>query len=73
MIREMKEKICSFCGHRDADIAGVFIWQFCDTRVKMDAKRTMCRAKSRNNKGLVDEYRRPKLAYYVVRDLFGEK
>lgn len=57
----------------DEDIAGVFIWQFCDTRVKMGAKRTMRRAKSRNNKGLVDEYRRPKLAYYTVREIFNNK
>ncbi|MBR0365433.1 MAG: beta-glucuronidase [Clostridia bacterium] len=55
----------------DDDIAGVFIWQFCDTRIKADASRHMTRARSRNNKGLVDEYRRPKMAYYEVRKILG--
>ena len=54
----------------DGDIAGVFIWQFCDTRIKADARRHMSRPQSRNNKGLVDEFRRPKMAYYVVKKLF---
>ena len=38
--------------------SGLYIWQFCDV------------PKSRNNKGLVDEYRRPKLAYDVVKGIF---
>ncbi len=46
-------------------IAGSLIWQFCDCRVTdgkwWDRPRTM------NNKGTVDEYRRPKLAYEVVK------
>ena len=53
----------------DDDIAGVFIWQFCDIRIK-GARFQKTRPKERNNKGLVDEYRRPKAAYYVVKRLF---
>ncbi len=49
-------------------ISGIFLWQFCDVRVSEEwfdkRPRTM------NNKGIVDEYRRPKLAYDVVRKLF---
>lgn len=48
--------------------SGVYIWQFCDCRV--------CdswfggRPRTMNNKGIVDEYRRPKLAYEVVKEIF---
>lgn len=48
--------------------SGVYIWQFCDCRV--------CdswfggRPRTMNNKGIVDEYRRPKLSYEVVKNIF---
>lgn len=47
---------------------GVFIWQYADVRVSREwfANRPRCH----NNKGVVDGYRRPKLAYRVVRELF---
>lgn len=53
----------------DEGIAGVFIWQFCDIRIK-GARFSTTRPKERNNKGLVDEYRRPKAAYYTVKRIF---
>ena len=56
----------------DDGIAGVFIWQFCDVRVKWGAQNHMKRPNSRNNKGLVDEYRRPKMAYYAVKEIFSK-
>jgi beta-glucuronidase len=47
------------------DVVGVAIWQFCDVRVTRNwwghRPRTM------NNKGVVDEFRRPKLSYEVVK------
>jgi beta-glucuronidase len=50
------------------DVIGVALWQFCDVRVTQGwwgkRPRTM------NNKGTVDEYRRPKLAYDVVKQRF---
>lgn len=52
----------------DDNVSGVYIWQFCDCRV--------CdswfggRPRTMNNKGIVDEYRRPKLSYEVVKKLF---
>ncbi len=52
-------------------VTGMFIWQFCDTRVTQDVW-PMKRPNSRNNKGLVDEYRRPKMAYYTTKKLFNE-
>ena len=46
----------------------MYIWQFCDIRISEEwwggRPRTM------NNKGVVDEYRRPKLCYEVVKELF---
>ena len=51
-------------------IVGVAIWQFCDVRITFDWWRT--RARTMNNKGTVDEYRRPKLAYEAVKRRFGE-
>lgn len=50
---------------------GMYIWQFCDVRVSRTYW-AIRRPKSRNNKGIVDEYRRPKLAYQVVKDVFSE-
>lgn len=47
---------------------GVYIWQFCDVRVSEEwfEKRPRCM----NNKGVVDEYRRRKLSYTVVKEIF---
>ncbi len=52
----------------DENVSGVYVWQFCDCRV--------CgswfggRPRTMNNKGIVDEYRRPKLAYETVKKIF---
>jgi beta-glucuronidase len=53
----------------NAHVAGCYIWQYCDIRVH--PRRALGRPRSMNNKGLVDEYRRPKSAYYAVRDLYA--
>lgn len=52
----------------DPGCAGVYIWQFADTRVSREWFAN--RPRSYNNKGLLDEYRRPKLAYAAVKRLF---
>lgn len=49
-------------------VAGCFVWQYCDTLVH--PARALRRPRSLNNKGLVDEYRRPKLSYFTVREIF---
>lgn len=54
----------------DKDIAGVFIWQFSDVRV--DESWFGMRPRCENNKGIVDEYRRKKLAFEVVKRHFME-
>ncbi len=49
-------------------INGLALWQFCDCRTYGSA-RALRRPRGFNNKGIVDEYRRPKSAYGVVADL----
>ncbi len=56
-------------------INGTFIWQFCDCRVTEEPDPTgrlwpLTRAGALNNKGVVDRYRRPKLAYDTVKRFF---
>ncbi|MCM1026990.1 MAG: hypothetical protein NC432_11175 [Roseburia sp.] len=50
------------------ETSGVFIWQFCDCRVPDDG--FYGRPRCMNNKGIVDEYRRKKLAYHTIREIF---
>jgi len=52
------------------DVSGVYIWQFCDGRV-CDSWFNI-RPRTMNNKGIVDEYRRPKLAYETVKKIFRD-
>lgn len=55
-------------------VVGACIWQFCDIRVSSESNNglvngytPMGRPRCMNNKGVVDEYRRPKLSYEVVK------
>lgn len=54
----------------DERLTGVFIWQFADCRVTEEGGWFATRARSHNNKGIVDEFRRPKLAYDLVKKMF---
>ncbi|MFP4107039.1 MAG: glycoside hydrolase family 2 protein [Phycisphaerae bacterium] len=49
--------------------AGLSIWQFGDCRTGIT--KAIGRPRHFNNKGVVDEYRRPKEAYYLVKALFS--
>lgn len=53
-------------------LAGLALWQFCDIRASEITARALRRPRGFNNKGIVDEYRRPKLAFHVVRQ-FGKE
>jgi len=46
--------------------AGTYVWQFADMRSDMNINR----ARSFNNKGVVNEHRRPKMAFYAVKSLY---
>ncbi len=62
----LKDCLDSYLSH--SRISGAFIWQFCDVRV--DDEWAMSRPRTMNNKGVVDEFRRPKLAYELVKRKF---
>ena len=49
--------------------SGIYIWQFCDTRISEEWFGT--RPKTMNNKGVVDEYRRRKQSYDIVKKLYA--
>lgn len=55
----------------DRSIVGTFVWQFAD--IRSDTRMFRDRARSFNNKGLVNEYRKPKLAYREVRRIYRQK
>ena len=52
--------------------AGVAIWMFCDTRSFNDY-RIPSRPRGFNNKGLMDEYRRPKMSWNAVTKLLKKQ
>ena len=53
-----------------SECMGVYIWQFCDVRVSSEW--FAGRPREMNNKGVVDEYRRPKAAYGRVKEIFEQ-
>lgn len=52
----------------DKDICGTYIWQYCDIRTAKEME--MGRPRSFNNKGIVNEYRKPKMAYWTVKEIY---
>lgn len=62
----LRDTLSIYQNHQD--VCGTYIWQFCDVRVT-EEEWAMKRPRSMNNKGIVDEYRRPKLAYDVVKKM----
>ena len=70
---EYQAKLISYClklFHSRPEIVGSLIWQFCDVRTAKEANLT--RARGFNNKGLVSEHRKPKLAYFAAQKCFAE-
>lgn len=62
----LERQLTAVCNYPDC--VGVYIWQFCDIRVSDEWFHV--RPRTMNNKGIVDEFRRPKLCYDVVKKLF---
>ncbi len=48
--------------------AGTYVWQYADIRTSKEMGLT--RARNFNNKGILNEYRKPKLAYLAVKELY---
>lgn len=53
------------------DLTGIFVWQFADNRVS-EEEWFLTRPRLHNNKGIMDEFRRPKLAYSTVKRMLHE-
>lgn len=68
--RVLDENLKVYLNH--PDVVGTAIWQFCDVRITEEGGFWRDRPRTMNNKGTVDEYRRPKLAYKVVRERMNE-
>ncbi len=69
---EYQAKLFEYCldlFHLDPMVAGCFIWQYCDIRTAREMG--LNRARSFNNKGLVSEYRKPKAAFFAVKEKFN--
>jgi beta-glucuronidase len=49
-------------------VIGSFIWQFADIRTCLEAG--ISRARGFNNKGIVNEYRKPKMAYFAANEKY---
>ena len=54
--------------YNEPGVVGTYVWQYCDIR----SENELNRARSYNNKGILNEYRRPKLSYYIIKDLYGK-
>ena len=61
---------CLHAFHADPMVTGFYIWQFCDMRTCRQMG--LDRARSYNNKGILNEYRKPKMAYFAVRKAYHE-
>lgn len=64
--KALENQIRAVLDHRE--ICGIYIWQFCDVRVSDEWFGS--RPRTMNNKGIVDEFRRRKMSYDVVKGLF---
>ena len=53
--------------HQDPMIAGFYVWQFANIRTSPDMD--INRVRTFNNKGILDEYRNPKAAYFTIKKL----
>lgn len=65
---EMLDTICRYVMERPR-VSGIALWQFADARTHTSAH-ALGRPRTINDKGTLDEYRRPKLAYDSVRRIF---
>ena len=59
---------CLTLFHKRPEVVGSFVWQFCDIRTCAEMGYT--RARGFNNKGILNEWRRPKAGYYAVKDCY---
>ena len=66
---EYQAELISYClelFHNHPTVCGSYIWQFTDIR----SCNELNRARGFNNKGILNEYRKPKKAYYAMKEKF---
>jgi beta-glucuronidase len=56
--------------HNTDYMRGTYIWQF--TNIRTSPSMDLNRVRYFNNKGIVDEHRNPKAAYFKVKELYGK-
>lgn len=54
---------------KNESVTGLAIWQFCNSRTYAATSGIIVRPRAMNNKGVVDEYRRPKMAWYAIKKM----
>ena len=59
------EEVVKNCLAEDG-VCGTLVWHFCDAPSDKD----LAKANGFNNKGILDAYRRPKMAYYTLKKLY---
>jgi len=69
--RDLIDEVCNYI-EKHPRVNGLALWQFTDGRT-YSAGGVLGRPRAFNNKGTLDEYRRPKLAYDLVKSRFDEK
>ena len=70
---EYQADILSHCVnlfHKDPMMSGFFIWQFTDMRTQ--SAWAISRARGFNNKGILNEHRKPKAAYFAIKKDYHE-
>ena len=68
---EFQRDLLEYClelFHKTDYMCGTYIWQFCNIRTSPTLE--LNRARCFNNKGILDEYRNPKAAYFKVKELY---
>ncbi len=70
---EYQERLLKHCltlFHNDPMVVGFYVWQFCDMRTCLEAG--INRARGFNNKGILNEHRKPKAAYHAIKKLYHD-
>ena len=57
----------------NARYSGVAIWQFCDVRTHLGTTGILSKPRGFNNKGVLDPYRKPKLAWRMICNFLKER
>jgi len=69
---EYQAELLSYCieaFHRSEMVCGMFVWQFCDMLTAKEVG--LSRARHYNNKGILNEYRKPKSAYFAIKERYS--